>query len=375
MNAKTRSLADEAAMAQHVRTETLRLVQGLSQEQFDWSPAPGKWSIGEVLDHLLRAEQFFQRDLEQLAQSSPSGPTHIQHRLCDLDIGLPFIPKSLMPALELPLSLMTLLVPAPVLNILAFSRLLPLRHPSAADPRPGRPAEVLRQHLGESCSRTAELIGRFSPRDAAAMTVSHPMLGIRTIPELIRFQAHHEMRHQGQIQDLKKSRTIPEEVDEQDAIRTVYRCISQAWRNGDATELVTNFALDGDMIDAFGRVARGRKAVEALLAGNFSGMFHGSQIVFTPQRIRFLTRELAIADGTWQVTLPHSPGGQAPPPIQGLVTSVFRKIDGKWKVEADRPMMKAPLPPGPASPKVSPPEPVRQSASWTGPRDQQGHCR
>ena len=136
------------------------------------------------------------------------------------------------------------------------------------------------------------------------------------------------------------------EVYEQDAIRGVYRCISQAWEKGDARGVVANFAQDGDIIDPFGRVARGRQAVEALLAGNFGGMFYGSRIVFAPQMIRFLTSELAVADGTWQVILPQSPGGQAPPPITGLLTTVFRKVDGTWKVEADRPMQKAPLPPG-----------------------------
>jgi uncharacterized damage-inducible protein DinB len=205
MNATTRFLADELAEFRRVRSETLRLVEGLSQEQFDWLPAAEKWSIGEVLDHLLLAEQFFRRDLERLAEASRAKrPMHIRHTFHDLDIGLPFVPRSLIPALDLPLTLATLFVPAGVLNVLAASRLSPMRHPSVAHPRRGRSAEALRRELRDASRQTAEILERFSASDAARMTVSHPLLGTRTVPELIRFVVHHERRHQGQIADLKK---------------------------------------------------------------------------------------------------------------------------------------------------------------------------
>ena len=412
MHATTPFLVDEIAAFRRVRDQTLRLVEGLSQEEFDWSPALDKWSIGEVLDHVLRAEQFFRRDLERLAEGSRSGrPMHIRHTFHDLDIGLPFVPRSLMPALDIPLTLATLFVPAAVLNILTASRLFAMRHPSVADPQHGRSAESIREDLWDACRQTFEFLQRLSPRDAASMTVSHPLLGTRTVPELIRFMLQHERRHQGQVADLKErmkalpasvsvqwkgfgsptvSADVPRkqqvgdrserfgpdavidrrrdmvkrttvacapgtEVYEQDAIRGVYRCISEAWEKGDARGVVANFAEDGNLIDPFGRVARGREAVAALLAGNFAGMFHGSRIVFDPQTFRILSPEVAVADGTWQVTLPQAPGGPAPPEIAGLITTVFRKADGTWKVEADRPMLKAPLPPNPPRPKDSPP--------------------
>jgi uncharacterized damage-inducible protein DinB len=199
---------DELAALQKVRAQTLGLIAGLSQEDLDWSPAPGKWSIGEVLDHLLKAEEFFGRDLERLVKGSQTGqPTHIRHSFRDLDIGLPLVPRSLMPSLELPLTFATLLVPAPMLNFMTGLRLFPMRHPSVADPRPGRPIEVLRQDLSEAGRRTADLLSSLSSSDSARMTVSHPLLGTRTIPELIRFLVAHERRHQGQVAALKDSLT------------------------------------------------------------------------------------------------------------------------------------------------------------------------
>ena len=41
------------------RAQTLSLVATLTQRQVDFSPRAGSWSIGEVLDHLLRAEDNY----------------------------------------------------------------------------------------------------------------------------------------------------------------------------------------------------------------------------------------------------------------------------------------------------------------------------
>jgi uncharacterized damage-inducible protein DinB len=197
-------LAEEMARFQRVRMETLRLAEGLSQEDLDRSPGSGRWSIGEVLDHLLRAEAFFRRDLARLVELSRAGrPGHIRHSFRDLDIGPPFIPRAMMPVLDWPLTLATLFVPGPVLDALAGSRLIPMRHPTVAEPLRGRPADDLRRELQEASEQTAQLLGQFAARDASRMTVSHPLLGIRSVPELIRFMARHERRHQGQIAELR----------------------------------------------------------------------------------------------------------------------------------------------------------------------------
>ena len=42
--------------AQSNRTRLLKEVDGLSQAQFDWSPAKDEWSIGEVIHHVTLAE-------------------------------------------------------------------------------------------------------------------------------------------------------------------------------------------------------------------------------------------------------------------------------------------------------------------------------
>jgi uncharacterized protein (TIGR02246 family) len=341
------SLLDEIARFRQVREETLRLVEGLTQQEFDRSPRSGRWSIGEVLDHLVLAEQFFQRDLERFGEAAREGrPAHIRHSFRDLDIGPAFIPRSLLPALELPLTLATLFVPPAVLNAITASRLFPVRNPTVAEPRYGRPADALRLELQESSRVMIEFLEAVSVDDVARMTVSHPLLGTRSIPELIRFIVHHERRHQGQIIDRKAMLASgaylhSAESSAEEAIRQVYRRISGAWSMGDAVGVAQYFAPDGDLFNpTTGILHRGRSEVQSLLETRFAGVpFRGSHIAFQPRTIRFITSErtVAIADGMWTVTGMRGPGGEFLPPLGGPITTVFQWDQGRWSIEADRP--------------------------------------
>jgi len=55
------------------RAETLRVSAGITQAQSEFAPAPGKWSVGEVLDHLLLAENFYRRIFVRLVELQKSG--------------------------------------------------------------------------------------------------------------------------------------------------------------------------------------------------------------------------------------------------------------------------------------------------------------
>jgi uncharacterized damage-inducible protein DinB len=55
------------------RAETLRLCAGVTQEQSEFMPAPEKWSVGEVLDHLLLAEKLYRDIFATLIELQKSG--------------------------------------------------------------------------------------------------------------------------------------------------------------------------------------------------------------------------------------------------------------------------------------------------------------
>lgn len=45
-------LSEYRRQLRDVRADAEKLVEGLTDDQFNWSPAPGRWSIAECLDHL-----------------------------------------------------------------------------------------------------------------------------------------------------------------------------------------------------------------------------------------------------------------------------------------------------------------------------------
>lgn len=48
-----------------LREETRQLVEGLSREQLNWSPAPDRWSIGQCLAHLNQVDRAYGKALER----------------------------------------------------------------------------------------------------------------------------------------------------------------------------------------------------------------------------------------------------------------------------------------------------------------------
>lgn len=56
-----RQLVDEFAA---IEAETERLLDPLDDEQFNWSPARGRWSIGQCFDHMNRTTLAFMRELQ-----------------------------------------------------------------------------------------------------------------------------------------------------------------------------------------------------------------------------------------------------------------------------------------------------------------------
>lgn len=53
--------------------QTLDAVEGLSDEQWNFKPAPGKWSVGEVVEHIYLAEGLIFKQVEA-AMAAPFNP-------------------------------------------------------------------------------------------------------------------------------------------------------------------------------------------------------------------------------------------------------------------------------------------------------------
>jgi hypothetical protein len=186
-----------------VRVRTLCLVGDLTQAQSDWLPAPDKWSVGEVLDHLLLAEKYLRQEIRQLIDLKKARRTATLRRgFAELDISLGFIPKSLLPFLEIPFAVVNLFVPSAVRGFLVRSRLIPAQHPTVATPRKARSASELRTELGASFRETEALFEANPSLDYRQMFYVHPLLGSNDVLELLHIVTLHEERHQEQIADV-----------------------------------------------------------------------------------------------------------------------------------------------------------------------------
>ena len=189
------------------RSHTLDLVRELSQAEADAVPAPGRWSVGEVLDHLLLAERFFRGDIRQLVGLARAGREPVLRRgFRDLDISLGPFPRGLLPVLTVPLTVANWFVPRWLREFFLTSRLVPARHPTAATPRPGRHVPVLRRELDESLRETLDLFRANADLDFRRMHHSHPILGVNDVSELLRIVTLHEQRHQRAIADTLRER-------------------------------------------------------------------------------------------------------------------------------------------------------------------------
>jgi uncharacterized damage-inducible protein DinB len=192
------------------RQRTLELVAGLTQVQIEFSPAAGQWSVGEVLDHLLLAEALNRRDIAELINLAKSGRRpYLMRTFADVNVSMAYIPKSMLPYLEAPFRLFSMVVPRSAREFLTRYRLVPAQSPDIGTPRKGRSLDELRQELGSSLHEMEALFAAHPTLDYQAMIHQHPLMGVNNVLQLLRIVALHEQRHQSQLGDIVRLPGFP----------------------------------------------------------------------------------------------------------------------------------------------------------------------
>lgn len=190
------------------RARTLELAGSASQSQLDQRPTAERWSAGEVLDHLILAEGFHREEVGRLLALARSGkPAILRRSFAEVDASLAFIPKPLLPFLDLPFTVMNLFVPTSIRDALISSRLVPARNPTFATPRPGRPAAELRAELSHSLVATEQLVTKNTDLDFRQLVHEHPLLGRNDGLGILRLMANHERRHHAQLAEALETAT------------------------------------------------------------------------------------------------------------------------------------------------------------------------
>jgi len=176
----------------------------------DFEPAPGKWSVGEVLDHLVLGQRLNTSYIAQVIGMKKAGQQPVLTlSFTDVDVSVGYIPKSLLPALEAPFTILNMFLPATIRDLMTRYRLVPAQNAGITTPRRGRSTDALRNDLISSFRETEELLESHPDLEYGEMVIMHPLLGRNDVPGLLRFLTLHEQRHQSQINDILTDPRFP----------------------------------------------------------------------------------------------------------------------------------------------------------------------
>lgn len=193
-----------------VRAGTLAKIAPLSQAQLDFSPRPGRWSIGEVADHLRLSELLWRDEIGRLVALARAGrPARLKHTFAEINVSPLHMPDAVLSVLEVPFGFMNRFVPDAVIGLMTEFPILPTRNPDAATPRARRPAAELAADLEAAIAETRRLIDANVDLDFERMSSEHPLMGSNTVPQILGFLARHERRHQGQMDGVRADARFP----------------------------------------------------------------------------------------------------------------------------------------------------------------------
>ncbi len=193
-----------------VRAQTLATIAPLSQAQFDFSPRQGRWSIGEIVDHLRLSELLWRDEIRRLVELARAGrPAYLRRSFADVNVSPLHIPTAVLSMLETPLGFVNRFVPDAVIGMITEFPILPTRNPDAATPRAHRPSAELADDLRAAFAETRALIHDNRDLDFSTMVSEHPLMGANDVAHILMFLARHERRHQSQIAAVRSESPFP----------------------------------------------------------------------------------------------------------------------------------------------------------------------
>lgn len=119
-------------------------------------------------------------------------------------------------------------------------------------------------------------------------------------------------------------------------IRAAEAAYDRAWDAGDVDALVRPFVAEATLIDPFGNVVTGGEGIRRSLGGLLAGRARGSTHAGTILGVRFVTQDVALADGEAVIEGLTGPGGEALPALTHRFTDVFVLRDGSWRISQIR---------------------------------------
>ena len=130
----------------------------------------------------------------------------------------------------------------------------------------------------------------------------------------------------------------------EELIRKMYADFVAGWNAHDAQAMSGLYTHDGDHVEPDGTIAKGREGVQTLLAKQHASVFKTSQLELKLDDVWFITADVALIDGTYNLAGARLPDGTDLPTRTGRITAVFIKERGDWAIAASRLMIPTTLP-------------------------------
>ena len=117
-----------------------------------------------------------------------------------------------------------------------------------------------------------------------------------------------------------------------------------AWNKHDPKLLAAFFVPDGDLVNPFGRRARGTAEIEKLFTEEQRGIMAGTTYAGTIESIRYFGDHYAIIDVAGEVKGIKGPDGSSGQPFKHHVTWIAEKRAGTWLAIGARAFALVPAP-------------------------------
>jgi len=125
---------------------------------------------------------------------------------------------------------------------------------------------------------------------------------------------------------------------DQSEIQTLLDEMIDAWKRGDASAYGARFLPDGTFTNVNGEFYVGREQFDLRHADVFRGIFRGTALAMTMNKLRFVRPDVAVADIDAQVSGSRlRPQGVAVSPdgvLRSRLLMVMLKEDGVWRIAA-----------------------------------------
>lgn len=118
-----------------------------------------------------------------------------------------------------------------------------------------------------------------------------------------------------------------------------------AFQKADAKTLASLYTEGAVRVTPEGGRVIGRGAIEKEFATNFSGPWKGAAIKITAGALQAVAPDIAVGEGTYEVTGVRGPDGQPVPPIKGSYVNTLVKKNGAWLLASNAAVLPAPPPP------------------------------